>query len=277
MPNSATPAGPVPDKSRDILELLVYVIHPESAACIGNHILKFSQFSCQRRDTWVASITLRSWRKGSKPQADKTAIGKQTDTAKAKKKTHWRTRYPEKEDVASKRRMGPFQPGFSDDNPISLPTKMKSAWKDVAGIDENLIFELDMSSIIMSTNSFGDFSKCTIISELLDENQMKSIVEAARKLWQKFVHQPRTARCLVFFLLLGELCKQITEHYEENIKTLTYILKLDVSQHLLFLTRNQLSTGQFHEYGRGAFKKRGIPSRVCIRSMEFRGSLQATE
>ncbi len=42
-------------------------------------------------------------------------------------------------------------------------------------------------------------------------------------------HQPQTARCLVFFLLLGKMCDVITVCYEEAIDTLSSILKLDVS------------------------------------------------
>ena len=43
-------------------------------------------------------------------------------------------------------------------------------------------------------------------------------------------HQPQTARCLVFFLLLGKMCEVITVCYEKAIDTLSSILKLDVSQ-----------------------------------------------
>jgi len=42
-------------------------------------------------------------------------------------------------------------------------------------------------------------------------------------------HQPQTARCLVFFLLLGKMCEVITVCYEEAMNTLSSILKLDVS------------------------------------------------
>src|SRR5438045_1457331 len=109
---------------------------------------------------------------------------------------------------------------------IELPEHPKKA---VDGeVDENLAFKLEMSSIIISTNLFGDFSKCTVISELINEKNMKIIVEDARKLWQKFVHQPQTARCLVFFLVLGEICNVITRDYEEAYNKLTSHLKLDV-------------------------------------------------
>jgi hypothetical protein len=94
---------------------------------------------------------------------------------------------------------------------------------------ENLSFDLDVSSIIISTNSFGDFSKSTVISELLGYCEMEKVVQDARRLWQKFIHQPQTARCLVFFLILGKMCREITQNYIAAIDELTFILELNVS------------------------------------------------
>jgi hypothetical protein len=51
---------------------------------------------------------------------------------------------------------------------------------------------------------------------------MKDISEEARKLWQKFIHQPQTARYLVFHLLLAG-------SYEKAIEKLSSILTLGVS------------------------------------------------
>jgi len=87
---------------------------------------------------------------------------------------------------------------------------------------------LEISSIVLSTNPFGDFSKCTIISELINQEEMKAVVNEARKLWQQFVHQPQTGRCLVFLLVLGKLVQKITETYNVAINKLTSILELDV-------------------------------------------------
>jgi hypothetical protein len=105
---------------------------------------------------------------------------------------------------------------------------MKKTVKDKAE-DENLTFMLEVSSIAISTNAFGDFSQCTVISELIGEKSMEIIVEQARELWQKFIHQPQTARCLVFFLVLSKMCERITEDYEAAVLKLTPILNFDVS------------------------------------------------
>lgn len=114
-----------------------------------------------------------------------------------------------------------------DDDPILLPMTLKKAWTGV--VHEDLTFELEVSSVILSTNSFGDFSQCTLISDLLTDGEVSKVVMDARELWQKFVHQPQTARCLAFLLVLGKLCAQITMNYEGAIEELTAILKLDVS------------------------------------------------
>jgi len=188
--------------SKHLLDLLVYVLHPSSAPCLGNHVLKFSRFSCQRGETWVASITLRSWRvdrNGPQPP------GKSSQTSK-------------------------------DDEPIYLPTILKRVWQKAQNDRdqrrtplEKLSFELDVSSIVISTNAFGDFSKSTIVSKLIGADDMHNIVQDTRKLWQKFIHQPQTARCLVFFLILGKICQQITRNYTAAIEELTAILELNVS------------------------------------------------
>jgi hypothetical protein len=116
-----------------------------------------------------------------------------------------------------------------DDDPITLPTNLEDVWK-IKSIDRNLKFVLDISSIVISTNAFGDFSKCTVISELINEKDMNKIVEGAQMIWTGFIHQPQTARCLVFFLVLGKMCQQISEHYTRAVNALNPILQdLDVS------------------------------------------------
>jgi hypothetical protein len=195
---------------REVLELLVYVIHPESAACLGDHVLNLSSFSCRTGDTWVASITLRSWRVESEP-VEKNKKGK---------------RIEKREDLSDT--------SPEDCHDFRLPLNLKQVWVQKKGVGEDTIFKPEVSSIVLSTNSFGDFSKCTVVSGLFPDNKrdekMESIVKDARILWQKFIHQPQTARCLVFFLVLGKFCHEITDHYEKAIEKLSSILKLDVSQ-----------------------------------------------
>lgn len=127
----------------------------------------------------------------------------------------------------SKQRGSPSQDP-SDDNPFRPPLNLHSAWNKVDNLDEKLIFKPKMSSIVISTNAFGDFSKCTVVTELIGDERMGCIVEEARKLSLMFIHQPQTARCLIFLLLLGNICQKITEHYGKAITTLTSVLKSNV-------------------------------------------------
>jgi hypothetical protein len=196
--NSTVQKSDLKEKEK-FLNLLVYVMHPEVAGGLGNHVLKFSRFFCERGDTWIASITLRSW-----------LVRENSDAKFAKAQT------------------------FKDDESIYLPD-LKPLWKNTWKEKEKprlqkLSFELDVSSIVISTNDFGDFSKCTVVSLLLGDDDMEIIVKQAHILWQKFVHQPQTARCLVFFLVLEKMCEHVTKNYKEAIKELTNILSLNVSQ-----------------------------------------------
>jgi len=197
-------ASPIP---RDVLELLVYVLHPESAACLGDYLLNLSSFYCRTGDTWVASITLRSWRVESEP------VEKNKKGERIEKRDDLSDTSPE------------------DCHDFRLPLNLKQVWEQKKGVGEDIIFKPEVSSIILSTNSFGDFSKCTVVSGIFPDKrrdeEMESIVQDARKLWQKFIHQPQTARCLVFFLVLGKFCHEITDHYEKAIEKLSSILKLD--------------------------------------------------
>ena len=80
---------------------------------------------------------------------------------------------------------------------------------------------LKVSSISLATNDFGDFSKCLIISTIYTDRDMEKVAKKAQKLWQTFAHQPQTARCLVFLLLLGSLCKEMAKWYARAADLLT--------------------------------------------------------
>jgi hypothetical protein len=154
-----------PAVPKKIVEMLVYVIHPESASCLGYHILNFSSFSCKTGDAWIAGITLKSW------QVEYEETGNRSDS--------------------------PSQNPSSDD-PFRAPDNLSSLWKKLRRADkkliEKMIFKPEMSSIVISTNAFGDFSKCTLVTELIGDKEMRDIVQDARKLWQKFIHQPQMPR-----------------------------------------------------------------------------------
>jgi hypothetical protein len=84
------------------------------------------------------------------------------------------------------------------------------------------------SSIIISTNPFGDFGKCSVISEILTEPTMVHLCEKAKEVWQKFVHQSQTGRCLIFLLFLASTCQAMAIQYEVALGYFVRLIKLDV-------------------------------------------------
>lgn len=133
-----------------------------------------------------------------------------------------------------------FHSDADEDAPICLPevfSKVTPWQKDNATgkmlqTEKPKQFNLTVSSLVISTNAFGDFSKCTILSETVDDFRLVKFVEDSHSLWQKFVHQPQTARCLVFLLALGVMCERLAEQYTTAIKAFASLLNLDVG-HIL--------------------------------------------
>jgi hypothetical protein len=87
--------------------------------------------------------------------------------------------------------------------------------------------ELKVSSIGMSTNEFGDFSKCSIVTELISSKAIETLGEEAQEIWDAFTHQPQTGRFLVFSLVLQLLCQGMVSHYKEAIDDFVRKTQLD--------------------------------------------------
>jgi hypothetical protein len=202
-----------------------------------NHLVKLSRFLFSNRNEWVARITIIGW------------IGKRTDEETDEmlpslpgkgNETLERLRVPQADMNEQAKSLSngnessslPSSPPSGDY--ILVPEHFKElADKTLAnkGVENDLTltrYVPQLSSIVLTTNEFGDFSKSTVISELTGKDILHKIGEQARILWLRFVHQPQTARCLVFFLLLGELCLQVAKQYKEAIELISSILNLDV-------------------------------------------------
>ncbi len=155
----------------------------------------------EKRKTWVVGITLRSW--GFSRNEDFEEIHDPGDSP---------------EDACIK-----LLPHLMEPLRRSRPKIFALENETIAKA------ELKVTSIILSTNEFGDFSKCTIISELLDDLALMKLGNKVPELWHEFIHQPQTGRCLVFFLILGRLCQEIAREYKETINWFVRIINLDVS------------------------------------------------
>ncbi|KAI3318914.1 hypothetical protein HD806DRAFT_510372 [Xylariaceae sp. AK1471] len=191
---------------RELVSTFAFVLHPEAVDGYTNQLLQISRFFCHGDGRWLARITLRGW-------------------TPAKNKGYEKFRgYDDRPETRNIRDDQIFLPkglemAFSRLNPDASVREKKAPMKVL----------LKVSSIIMSTNDFGDFSKCTIISDIFPPSAMKLLGDDLREMWQEFVHQPQTARCLAFLHILGALCDEITEGYDEAIDWFVNLLKLDGS------------------------------------------------
>ncbi|RYP42700.1 hypothetical protein DL767_000069 [Monosporascus sp. MG133] len=185
----------------DLLRIFVYVLHREMVDCFENHVQRVSRFVLQKRKTSVvAYITLRSWSLKSTSHSsedDNCAYGEDEDV----------TPLPEmlKETLTNRNGGKPFE----------MPE-----------------VKLKVSSIGISTNEFGDFSKCSVITDLVDSNDEAKKLEGTVKdtvkdIWDKFIHQPQTGRFLVFSFILGLICEKIVLHYDKAIKEIVRISGFD--------------------------------------------------
>ncbi|KAI1158017.1 hypothetical protein F5B18DRAFT_642755 [Nemania serpens] len=182
-----------------IVQMLVFVIHPEAATGLSNHVLHVPRFSFLKGPAWTTSITLGSWmltdRKLDTLQQQNVLMAKEFIQLPDELK-----RELQKEES---------------------PKDEYSALKFLRRSDSGVSFSL--SSVILSTNAFGDFSRCTIISEGVDDDlksdrdELRELVEISNETWQLFVHQPQIGRCLVFLHVLGMLCTRLCENYRGTI------------------------------------------------------------
>ena len=201
-----------------IVGAFVYMWHQESMNCFGAHLGTVSRFCwTNKTDRWAVEITLRYW----------TLEGKFSRDPK----------HPDHPGYYNGS-CGGNRPDESlldneDRTLIKLPNSLiDHGQKDFEAIPM-------ASSIILSTNHFGDFGQCTVISEIVPELEMYRACETALRITEEFIHQPRTARCLIFFVHLGCTCEAISGEIEVVARAIVFRMKLDVSLEGLRLCRQQ--------------------------------------
>ena len=192
----------------------IYIFHPESADAFSENIFKTARFSCKTGINWATSITLRSW-----------SFSHTKGTLKCKRHNAERPRSGESGDRKEQ---------CPEDEPMRLPTHLHEPFEKInpkAHQEEDEwsgVISLAASSIVLSTNEFGDFSKCSIISEIFKDETLLQVEKDVPVLWQRFIHQAQTGRCLVFLLLLGRLCQAIAQEHQEAINYLTSVMNIEV-------------------------------------------------
>ncbi|KAI0110815.1 hypothetical protein GGR51DRAFT_79405 [Nemania sp. FL0031] len=180
----------------ELIRMLAFVVHPEAVLCLSNHVLHTPRFSFHKGPTWTAGITVGSW------------ILSKSATL-----------------------VSPRRGNVMANEPVEFPFELKDAAREESDImSPKYHVSFFVSSVVLSTNAFGDFSRCTIISEVDDENveakqgEQLEVAEISNEIWQVFVHQPQTARCLVFLHMLGTLCIKLRHQYHDTIKQFELII-----------------------------------------------------
>jgi hypothetical protein len=189
-----------------------------------NHVMKVSKFGRPKaKDMVVAHITLRSWSlssTGPRPENDrvegeviefpphlKGTLERALRKKEAKSKDTNQDDGKERDAIAKHDQNSPAGgkatapgkgsgKGSSQDTPSRLPS-----------------IELRVSSIGISTNQFGDFSKCSVISDLIPQEDLKALGGTMQSIWDSFIHQPQTGRFLLFSVILGLLCEGIAREH----------------------------------------------------------------
>ncbi|KAI1772246.1 hypothetical protein F4818DRAFT_180300 [Hypoxylon cercidicola] len=211
--------------------------------CFINHISRFPDFSCQKGNTWVTRITLQSW---SKSTISPNQYEEKTSRPGISKSTPTRSGFTRSTGYLPN--IHPQETINEEDLQILLPPLLRESLqcinKDVFWSEQENpgIVSLEVSSIVLSTNGFGDFSQCTIISELLDGKGQKILSQQCKEIWERFIHQPQTARCLVFLAILGLLCQRMADQYREAMEY--FIRFIDIDRYSIF-DGNTLLEGRF--------------------------------
>jgi hypothetical protein len=202
----------------DLLRLFVYVLHTEMLDCFENHSLRVSKFVMQKRRSVVTYISLRSWSLEGRECGGTETVNAST---KAKKSKHGKRHH--------------VVHSLSSEEFISLPESLRKAFdknneldgQDDHCFDEPPCMELKVSSIGISTNSFGDYSKCTVTTDLLEKSDKAELGHTLQKIWDDFVHQPQSGRFVVFAVVLSSICREIARSYDNAIREFVRKFKFD--------------------------------------------------
>ncbi|KAI0382257.1 hypothetical protein F5Y04DRAFT_51599 [Hypomontagnella monticulosa] len=222
-PTSSTPIA-------NDLRLFWNVFHMDSRDCFINHDKRFPDFSCQNGSTWIARITLRSWSKRrpgprhglesqhNRPISNNTEKFLESSSSVGFSSSGGHSATPTEQDAPIR-------------IPETLETALRSMNDDLFNLEEGGLgsVELEVSSVVLSTNNFGDFSQCTVLSDLLNRESQKLLGDQCKDLWEKFIHQPQTARCLVFLTILGILCEHMANDYRIAMDYLIQTFKIEKS------------------------------------------------
>ncbi|KAI1154425.1 hypothetical protein F4825DRAFT_472164 [Nemania diffusa] len=147
--------------SKSLIRMLVFVIHPEAAMCLSNHILNTPRFSLHKESTWMMSVTVGSWI------------------------------------LTNTERTPPKHSSVMANESVKLPPELEATASQNAKDNKSTLTQSGYrvsffaSSVVLTTNAFGDFSRCSVISDIDDENIIKEkldeqveVAEISNEIWQ---------------------------------------------------------------------------------------------
>jgi hypothetical protein len=202
-----------------VVSAFIYIWHPDSRDTFNNYlsspnssVLRFENRRDKESKTWKTSITLCHWRTASHAFPEEL-----TDIFSEEKESGSIPPTESVKDGSSKR------PGSKEGTPHD-----KESLKHV---------EERSSSVVMSGDHRGDFWTCTVLSLSINEYDMDSNSDYARRIMHLFIHRPSSGTLLCFLLILGRMCWNQSIEYEDIILHMQSIIELLASVTVPFTVR----------------------------------------
>jgi hypothetical protein len=169
------------------MQTFVYVWHIESLDTFDAHFSNYSRFLNMVETDWITGITLIYW--SIEPLSD-------TDPdATAASDSH----PPDPFDEG--RRKARFSPKTFRAKKFFFRGKKQKQDTDTS--QKSYTVQENATSLVISTNPFGEFGKCTLISKIVPEWTYWKVSGQVIYLWAAFAYLPSVARCLIFLAFLG--------------------------------------------------------------------------
>jgi hypothetical protein len=221
--------------ARSIIQALAYVLHTEALDALDDHFGNCPQFSNVSKSNWEAKLTLIYWTLKIRPEDDyprnhhsghslmfwrkpaSSSIGTQPrDAENGLSSAEADDNFDE-----GRGKSAQFPPDYLGQKrvPRLQPAQFSLAKHHI---------EEKATTICLSTNTLGDLGKCTVISRIISEDDMVEFSRKSVDIWNAFIHQPQTTRCILFLLLVGYTCESLAQKYREILEVLKDELGLNV-------------------------------------------------
>jgi hypothetical protein len=93
--------------------------------------------------------------------------------------------------------------------------------QDADASQKSYTVQENATSLVISTNPFGEFGKCTVISKIVPELTYLNVARQVFTLRAVFAYLPSVARCLIFLAFLGTLCDGMSTQYDQILSAMT--------------------------------------------------------